>query len=302
VWHGVALLAVAAGCGGSAADPVPLAELSASTREAVCEWAVRCRHVPDRPTCDRVYDPKPYDTRRAQDAVAAGRLAYDPGAGGECLAQAAGAHCFVVPYSQPVCRQMFTGLVDEGGACTSHFECPRGARCEEAVCEGQCCLGACGAAGTVPEPPERAAVGERCATHFDCVDEAYCETSGVCVLSPEREGERCLFGCGPGDLFCDLETLTCRAYASRGEPCDPEGQAAPPCNAAWSFCDGVCRDRPGAGDPCGDDRVCVPVSFCHPERGECEPRGGPGAPCAASGECEVACVVDACVGYETCET
>ncbi|WP_428269756.1 hypothetical protein, partial [Haliangium sp.] len=58
-------------CGSADPAPVDLDRFGIEARAALCDWAVRCAHVPDHATCERLLDPKNYDTRRAEDAVAA---------------------------------------------------------------------------------------------------------------------------------------------------------------------------------------------------------------------------------------
>ncbi len=298
----VLALLVLAACGGDSVDPVPLEQLSARSADAVCAWATRCIHVPDDATCRRLIDPKDYDTRRTEDAVAAGRLVYDPDAAGECLARTADASCLATPFADPACDAMLAGVVTQGGACTSAFECADFADCEAVTCSGQCCVGACGAPGFDPgEPPPRTAIGGACDTHLDCVDEAYCEIDGSCTEMPDAPGERCLFGCARGDLYCDIDVFECRAYAARGEACDPERASAPPCDPTWSYCAGECRDRPGEGEACdASDRRCIASTWCDGDPGVCRGRGAAGAVCAAADQCEVTCDGAVCLEYETC--
>lgn len=295
---GLGLLALA--CGEPPApDPVALEDFGARAVDAVCAWSVRCRHTPSDAECRRLIDAKQYDVRRALDAAAAGRLAYDAAAAGRCLRAVEQAYCLAAPFGDAACGAMFAGLVGEGGACTSDLECAEWAVCEDAVCDAQCCAGACGPPGFEPgEPPARAAIGEPCATHPDCVEEAYCETDGVCTAHPTEEGQRCLFGCARGDLYCDLEELSCKRYGQFGEPC--------PCDPAWAWCDGaVCRPRPGPGEACGEGegQNCVASAWCDGDPGVCRARGGAGAACASSDQCDVACdpIADQCVEYRVCE-
>ena len=259
--------------------------------------------MPDNATCRRLVEPKFYDSRRAEDAAQAGRLIYDATEAGRCVRATALASCAARPFSDGACDRMLAGRVPEGGACTSSGECRGGARCEDAACGAQCCLGTCGA--PPPEPgyePLLAELGDRCETHVDCIDDAYCEIDGRCAAMPEEAGERCLFGCLPGDLYCDLAELTCRPYAELGAACDPTRQQAPPCNRAWAVCtSGVCTPRPGLGEPCaGDPDSCIATTRC--EHGVCEPRGEPGDPCESSSECDWLCDDDAgaCVDYQPC--
>jgi hypothetical protein len=290
-----------AACSDPAPDPVELTDFSVQAADAVCDWATRCRHMPDRPTCERFIDPKSYDTRRAADAIAAGRMSYDAAAAGACLQATRDAYCLAVPFSDPSCSEMFVGLVAENGACTSDFECVGGGRCLNPSCNGQCCVGSCGPPIT-GTPPERADIGEPCETHDDCVENAHCGFDRICAERPDTEGEPCVFGCARGDLYCDLDDLVCKAYAGAGELCDPSGDTAPPCDEAWSYCDSVCKDRPGVGDPCGvQPQTCIPTAYC--DNGTCKARGTTGDACSSNDQCDVACntLSGSCVEYQTCE-
>ncbi len=300
----LAIVGFVAACGAGDPPPVALHDFGPAAEDALCDWAVRCVHVPDRPTCQRLIDPKSYDTRRAEDAVAAGRLAYDDRAAGACIDATRHANCLATPFTDPSCGEIFTGLLGEGATCTSDYECAGGGGCGGTTCDAQCCLGSCGPplTGQPPDPPQLARVGESCTTHQDCVLGAYCETDGRCTPMPDAEGERCLFGCARGDLYCDTTDLVCHRYGAAGESCDPAGQTAPPCDPSWSFCDGVCTPRPGPGEACDDTRVCIASSFC--DGGTCRAREAAGAPCTASDQCDVTCDLSAgkCVEYATCTT
>lgn len=293
------MAALAAACGAGEPAPVALAGFTEAATQAVCDWAVACRHMPDEGTCRLFVDPKDYDTRRAEDAVAGGRLGYDPLAAGRCLESVRDGYCLAVPFSDLACEDLFAGLVAEGGACTSDFECAAGAPCEVSSCTVQCCTGTCGPAPVPPaEPPALAEVGEACAGHDDCAEGAYCDFDRTCAAMPDAEGERCVFGCARGDLYCDTDLLQCRRYAGLGEPCDE----ARPCDPAWSHCDGACRLRPRPGEPCAPQTMeCVAAAFC--DAGTCRARGGPGAPCDDPEQCTVTCdsTPGQCVEYQRCE-
>lgn len=267
----------------------------------MCDWAVRCRHAPDRPTCERLLDPKDYDVRRAADSIAAGRAAYDGVLAARCIAETREEFCLTGALTAPSCLDAIRGLVPEGGACTSGRECVDNGACEIESCPGQCCAGRCG-------PPRAfgfgtADVGEPCEQHADCREGAYCETDRRCQRYPTEEGERCVFGCARGDLFCDLDTLTCKRFGALGEVCDPDGERAPPCDPAWSVCDGVCRHRPGLGERCDDEnRLCVPTTLCDFELGVCVPRRQHGEPCDSTEQCRDQCDLGAgvCAPYGSC--
>jgi hypothetical protein len=282
-------------------EPVALGELSAELQGSLCDWAVRCAHAPDRATCERLIDPKGYDVRRAQDAAAAGRIAYDADAAGACVAATAGAHCLATPFSDASCDRMFVGQLAAGAACSSDYECAGGARCTEPSCDAQCCVGSCGPPPSGQQtPPELAAEGETCVTHTDCELGTYCERDQRCTRTPDQEGAHCLYGCARGDLYCDVDSETCKAWAGAGDACDPEGVTAPPCDPAWSFCDGVCRARPGAGDACDDTvRMCIASTWC--DGATCQARGAPGATCDDPDQCTVTCSAGQCVEYQTCD-
>jgi hypothetical protein len=296
---GVVLAVVACSAPTATPDPspVPFDTYAATAQDAYCAWAVRCRHVPDDPTCRRLIDPRAYDTRRASDGIRLGRLAYDPDAAGRCLAGAHAAACAAPPFIDPSCGAVFSGLVPRGGACTTAYDCADHALCLEPACELGCCIGTCGPPRVLATPPDLADVGEPCRSHATCVVTAYCE-GGRCRALPTRAGERCQFGCATGDLYCDLGTETCRAHAALGEPCGPEAE----CSSYVAFCDGICQARPGPGDRCDDVRRCIPSTTCAPDAGACAPRGGEGAPCSRDDECDVACDTQSgsCVAYTAC--
>ena len=289
-----ALAALAAGllaCSDAAA-PVSLEDFGPLAMDAVCEWAVACAHVPDDATCRRQLDIRDFDTRRARDAVASGRLRYDADAGGECLREQRASHCTTPLLGADACRRLFEGFAPPGAPCASRFECAGESTCAEKSCEGQCCRGTC----APREVPALAEPGERCESHFDCVPRAHCETDGRCVPVPLVEGERCLFGCGRGDLYCDLNTLTCARYSALGTPCGEDR----PCDAAYAFCDGVCRLQPDVGEACGGDRRCVPRAVCR--AGRCEALGEPKDACTEDGDCWQSCSDSGeCEDYRPCE-
>jgi hypothetical protein len=292
----LALALLLAGCGGGAPAPVAFADYAAEGQAALCAWAVRCRHAPDDATCRRILDPRQFDTRRADDGLRLGRLAYDADAAGACLDAGRAAACSAPPFTDASCDRVFTGLVPQDGVCTTAFDCAGGARCLDRVCDAACCVGACGPPEPRPAPPLRSEVGGACATHGDCVDDAFCDIDGRCHAMPREPGERCLFGCYYGDLFCDVEREVCVRYGGVGDACGPGA----PCNLSYTYCDGVCRPRPGPGEGCDAAARCVPGLVC--AGGVCAPRGGEGEPCSGDDQCDVACDVQAgaCVAYAIC--
>src|SRR5262249_14765671 len=158
------------------------------------------------------------------------------------------AACTAPPFADPSCAMVYTGLVAAGGACTRDSECSGGGTCASARCEPGCCSGTCAAS----DPPDAGAPaapnGAPCRTHTDCLYTSYCGDDFHCRALPTREGQHCLFGCATGDLYCDVDSETCHAYAKIGAACS----AARHCNNLYAYCDpdGTCKPRPGAGEIC----------------------------------------------------
>jgi len=109
-----------------------------------------------------------------------------------------------------------------------------------------------------------------------------CRVGGVraagaaCLRDVQCASSRCAFSasgtCGQ-----------CAALAAAGQPCgfhsDCAGGLA--CSAA-----GACVAWGQLGDACGDARPCLPALTCR--AGACAARGGAGAPCTASTDCDLA--------------
>ncbi len=293
----LALVGLAA-CGGGGPAPVEVEDFGVEAMTALCDWAVRCRHTPDEETCRRMIDGRAYDVRRAIDTIAAGRALWDAEAAGHCVAATRDAVCPDDAFAHEACGRLLIGLVPQGGACTSSFDCADRAGCAVTTCDEQCCAGTCGAPQPPPAPIERVGVGEPCVQHLDCVAGAYCGVERRCVAMPDAPGEPCLFGCAWGDLYCDVFTETCKRFGGRGDPCDADS----PCDPAWAYCDVTCRDLPGPGEPCDSAaRRCALAAWCGPAS-VCVPLGTAGSSCAGDGECQIACddVTGACVDYEVC--
>lgn len=112
--------------------------------------------------------------------------------------------------------------------------------------------------------------GEPCNEAVECVDGTVCvKPGGVCTGTCSTyplEGEPCGFGCAPG-LYCDDKgteaTFDDRCAAPKGlnEPCTSSLECEPD---LW--CDGVCKQRGSAGDPCRFDpnrlSTCQPGLAC----------------------------------------
>jgi hypothetical protein len=294
------VLLLLVGCADDQLRPVALADYGQRALDGLCDWAVRCKHVPDDATCRRMIDPGQFDVRRAVDAVAAGRLVYDADEAARCVARPEAIGCYDAPFGGDACAHVLVGLVAQGGSCTTNLECADHATCDQATCDAQCCLGTCGAPQPPPIPPSYRALGDPCATTDECDPDAYCDPTNHCAALPAHAGDPCTFGCATGDLYCDVNDLSCHPYARIGEPCSD----AAPCSATYATCgaNGTCAPRPGAGDPCNSTTArCIPTTYCG-AAGVCIPRGTAGDACDGGGECDIACDVPSgsCVAYETC--
>jgi hypothetical protein len=234
-------------------------------------------------------------------------MTWDAAKAAACVEATREADCAAIPFVDCACGEMIRGRVAAGGACTSSYECDSNAICENPVCGAQCCEGTCGPPRVDPgcSALELAGAGEACDRHADCEIGLYCETDRRCTRLPDEEGERCLFGCATGDLWCDVTSETCIRFAGIGDSCDGSTNR---CDDAYAFCQaGTCVARPGVGEPCDlGVRLCVGELWCDFSSGSpgvcAEPRG-PGGSCYAPEQCEVACDlgIGMCVGYETCE-
>lgn len=285
-------------------DPAPVAfeDFSREAENAICDWAVRCRHVPSRQSCERLLDPKDYDSHRARDSIEAGASIYDAEMASRCLETTRDGFCLATPFSDPSCSKVFVGTRAAGEVCTSVRECASG-RCTIESCPDQCCEGVCEPAQEPRPPPPAVALGEACQNHGDCEVSAYCETNRRCTSFGARAGDRCLIGCARGDLYCDIESFTCRRFGAFGESCDPNVAESLPCDPAWAVCDGVCRPRPGVGERCNaEDRRCIPSALCDLGSERCVPRKSIGQECTEPDQCDAECdrSRNVCATYAAC--
>lgn len=223
----------------------------AGYHERLCRWNATCRSVGDT-TCNF---PLVDDLDAACDAIeanlAAGIVAYDPGAAAACLALPYDRCDLVRPFDAEACRAAIHGNVPVGGACYS----TRGRSFnQECVPDAQClldgCLGECVALG---------GVGADCTT-IRCGATLHC-AGGRCAERPGA-GEAC------PDSVCDATSVciegTCIVPATEGAACtdDVAGRCAFPLACVGGVCartsgpDEMCR----VPDACPDDYVCANVA------------------------------------------
>lgn len=233
---------------------------------------------------------------RWQAAIDAGTLTYDPALGSACVdaQRAAGCSIFISPPPQ-ACRDMFTGTVAVGGACSLNEECAGDAYCAGAGCPDV--PGTCTA---------RTGSGSACTSTEQCQSGLLCENQ-VCRAPQSASGGTCGGTTGlacPIDQICvtpgegmpgTCTPLTTVFAGSVGEPCDlrsfdfcsPElscvvtglsgTEPAMSC-AAIASSGGTCNG--GIPDMCPLGEYCDAQPFMLMFEGTCRPSPTAGQPCA----------------------
>lgn len=323
------LLVFTVGCGdshdaGTGDGDVPIEELPRAWSESLCSVVDECiGPLADlflgETDCVTTFQYGFEDGALAdlEAAIDAGRVVYDPGKAGDCLAAIEAAGCDALDNPQPdICAEAIEGTVEVGGDCSLGFECVGHAFCDRSAgtCPGTC---------TDPRP-----------AGGDCGDDAHCRAGLVCseetsrCVAPSGAGAGCEQGEPPcrSGLVCigaDEEAGTpgtCRTLdevlvAAEGESCDLEGgvwcQEGLSCVVTSASLAGVtleCRSEVGSGGSCfvGLPDQCPAGEYCAghnltlgmPE-GDCEPLPSAGDPCADAflgPRCEAdhVCVSDVC--------
>jgi len=250
------------------------------------------------------------------DSVEAGLVTFVPGQTGACLSDLRSMGCAVEAARMPrSCRLALTGNVALDGDCSINADCAGEASCardELATCPGFCsalqpagfaCTGnddaqcedglICFQGSCEPLGEASGACGDDlpvCRPGLLCLDddlETSCEP--LETLYFVAEGEACERGtalCAPG-LVCESTSAgiagVCRQTVGEDQTClraDPnECPFHQYCDAEAGGEDGVCRDRPAAGEPCLDraaacddghrciDDICV---LLQANGGDCE--------------------------------
>jgi hypothetical protein len=268
-------------CGGNAS--IPVGDLEARVRDAVCENEVRCGEFPDQSTCASVF----FAQQQLVADVNAGKIIYNGSAAAACLSTFSSLGCTLSDLtSSPTqsCVDAIKGTVPDGGACFDAEECVS-QRCNLSACAGaMCCAGTCTA--TVP-------VGGACSLSGPgCADGAFCKrgavgSAGTCT--PDiAAGQSCgsLDNCVPGK-FCIIVPPAvvgiCTNAPSEGEPC-PAGF----CDARADVCDQTtktCVRRIAVGGPCASTSACVSYANCNTATMKCVARVGGGGACATPADC-----------------
>ena len=259
------LPALLSACGGESVptptppDPPPPVAAEAfmgAYANALCDRAARCLSVASYldPACEDGVRQSFGD--EVTKAIAAGRIAYDAAAAGECLAGLAATDCLASQLTDATltsCLSALTGKVAQGQPCLGTFECAAGT-CPSV--SGDTCPTVC---------PAVAKAGEACSylSGPDCDVRAGLRcSSGTCVL-PTTDGGSCVdnYGCKSG-LVC-VENK-CGPLRGEGDGCGADSSCA-----QGFFCvsggdeGGVCEARVALGGQCGQEIEDTAASSRH---------------------------------------
>jgi hypothetical protein len=260
---------------------VGLADLPVQLAAAVCDVFLTCSpvyrelFVASGESCTASLSAQMLeDLPNMEEAVAAGRVAYDGTLVDECVAQIRAQSCEqLTDLEQGSCEAMLHGTTALGAPCTLEDECAGNAYCDFALA----CPGVCTA---------RQSVGG------ECLSETECDNGLDCV------GNRCVAPGGPG-ATCGNELPGC----SSGYTCT--GTGFPPTQT------GTCRSLNdvftlGVGQPCElfGDAQCQPALVCALEMFDLQ-AGLVSGTCAqrvpSSGACRVS-LSNQCPSSEYCAT
>jgi hypothetical protein len=269
-----------AGCGGDDDPaPIPVDDLPAEFADAFCAQARACAgEVVDvffgGIDCETLYTNAFEDAEleNLKASIEAGRVVYDSGRAGDCIAALGSLSCSGLANPQPAaCEDALRGTIAEGDDCGSDYECEGDGFCDRpaGACPGTC-------------TPRRAAGGE-------CVEDDTC-----------RAG-----------LVCGASTMRCVAPATDGMPCEggsaPECEPGLVCLGQMTGTPGTCQPNAevfvgDVGDTCAiegplcrEGRSCVAISVgAGGAELECQAAVSSGAACKAG-------VPDQCPEDEWCE-
>lgn len=296
---GVALFAIAACDGGVALESLP-----AEAAGAICGVVESCfGRLADRANggeqcrTDVEADFENGFLATLQAAIDAGTVTYDPSLGATCIEEQRALGCSIFLVAPPqACRDMFTGTVAVGGACSISEECAGDAYCADADCTADV-PGTCTA---------RKGTGTACESTDECQGGLVCENL-VCRTPASTSGGACG---GDSGLACPLDQIcigamgsapgTCTPITSvfagaRDEPCDIFEQelCTPDLSCAITGVEGTtpvmtCVALADAGGSCflAVPDMCPLSEYCDADptmgrlEGTCQPRPGAGQACA----------------------
>jgi hypothetical protein len=229
---------------GDGSNYVLATEIKAAYKEANCTFLTNCGQFPDKASClassvsssaSLELDPN------IVAAIGAGRVYYNGSNVATCFAALGGRSCDETSESARVtpiaCRDILTGTVHGGEACTIDEECIS-QQCSAGSTGDSCIMGSC--IGDVAPVFSQAQLAENCSSNSGCVSGLYCDqiTSTCAMLKPQGSSctiaSECAYGLG---CVGTAGARTCGALPAVGQSCDV---------------DGVCRDE---GTYCKYDSV-----------------------------------------------
>jgi len=261
----------------SAAAPT-VGDYERATLSALCHYYSLCGvfSASQEASCDRVLAAQVEAGKSVysvDEALAAGRLVFDPAAAQACTASVAAAHCdtesrlalgevFVNPQTGAAvlldpytltnapCAGVLKGRVAPGGSCKADGECVAG-WCDNHDVPG--CLGTCTPFATGDCTGQRCPPGDYC-------DPGQNRCVALAAPVTHALGEGCTVQYGLDDcdlgLYCD-PTHVCADRLTAGVVCSSPSQCA---DGLWCSSGGVCTpfsDIGQACDVCAGDAACV---------------------------------------------
>lgn len=230
----VAACALAPACSGG---PVSFEDYCHKLTQMSCEAAVACDCIGEITVDVCVSWLLPECKNTVETPVRAGRVQYDPAAGGACIHQISSilSDCSLQGDDYPdACDAVLVGVKGEGEPCDDDEVCQPGLDCRDDRC--------------VSMPGD----GDPCLDH-DCDEDLICGPDDKCH---ERAGQGA--SCEDDDqcqddLYCNEVAKQCRSYPGSGEPC-----VAGRCQDGTYCGDGdVCRDVRSPGEACSADHECA---------------------------------------------
>jgi hypothetical protein len=194
------------------------------------------------------------------EPVNAGRMAYDAGAAGDCVAslEAIIGDCSIGDDANwpTACDAMLVGAVPEGGTCDDSDECVgnldcRNDRCTRMPTQGEMCADGSCADDLYCRDDDRchayAAFGASCAdSDVYCGDDLQCSSATDTCAPYPTVGQSCADTSCDDDLYCD-ESDICRVERADGAQCTEDRQCE-----SYECVDNACKSD--GGDDGGDDR------------------------------------------------
>jgi hypothetical protein len=309
---------------GDGSNYVLATEIKKAYKEANCTFLTKCGLFPDKASCIAANQSGSTSLELDPNVVAAigaGRVYYNGSNVKECFDALAARSCDETSESVRVtplaCRNVLTGTVHAGEACTIDEECIS-QQCSSGGNGNSCIMGSC--IGDVAPVFTQAAIGQPCGGSSGCVAGAYCDSltdecaalktmGATCTLANEcayglscvgttgartcgtlpSVGEDCSTGgqCRDEGTYCKYDSLTglstCTQVGVAMATCTSTSQCSPyyPCN----FTAGQCTKGPGLGESCGSAQCFDAGTYCDISTAMCTALKSNGAMCNSDSEC-----------------